>query len=232
MIVIPLAQAKMDSLPAGSVRFLYLNSPVNPTGQVASLDYLTQLVEFARRNGITVLHDMDSWYTHHAPAFKLHNILEVPGAMDCCVTVLSVSKEFGLPGLRVGLIAGNAAVNNAIRMHNSTFTVMIPEVCQVAAQAALESLIDDVSDDNKRQSSGQQEGRNQRPSHISARTNNFGLEKPRLATRRHPYPRRRIQVSGVRPTRPFPTGPLLPGGVPGFLHRQPGPREAFDIQVL
>jgi aspartate/methionine/tyrosine aminotransferase len=150
MIDLEQAQAKLDTLPVGSVRFLYLNSPVNPTGQVASLDYLTQLVEFARHNGITVLHDMDSWYTHHSPAFKFHNILEVPGAMDCCVTVLWVSKEFGLPGLRVGLIAGNAAVVNAIRMHNSAFAVMIPEVCQVAAQVALESFIDDVDDNNNK----------------------------------------------------------------------------------
>jgi aspartate/methionine/tyrosine aminotransferase len=81
---------------------------------------------------------MDSWYTKHTGSDRLHNILEVPGALECCVTVLSVSKEFGLPGLRVGLIAGNESVINTVRIHNSTFAVMIPEVCQHAAEAALQ----------------------------------------------------------------------------------------------
>jgi aspartate/methionine/tyrosine aminotransferase len=40
----------------------------------------------------------------------------------------------------VGLIAGNEKVINVIRIHNSTFAVMIPEICQLAAQAALESF--------------------------------------------------------------------------------------------
>jgi aspartate/methionine/tyrosine aminotransferase len=102
MIQLTLAQFELDKLPPGSVRFLYLNSPVNPRGQVASLDYLEQIVQFARRNNITVVHDMDSWYTQHSTPGRLHNILEVRGATDCCVTVLSVSKEFGLPGLRWG----------------------------------------------------------------------------------------------------------------------------------
>ncbi|KAK4064079.1 uncharacterized protein Triagg1_9235 [Trichoderma aggressivum f. europaeum] len=54
--------------------------------------------------------------------------------------VMSISKEFGLPGLRIGFIAGNSDAINVIRIHNSTFAVMIPDVCQAAAQAALESF--------------------------------------------------------------------------------------------
>ena len=140
MIELNLAQLEIDKLPANSVRYLYLNSPVNPTGQVASLGNLQRIVEFAKRNSILVVHDMDSWYTQHSASGRLHNILEVSGAADCSITVLSVSKEFGLPGLRVGLIAGNKKVINVIRMHNSTFAVMIPEASQLAVQAALESF--------------------------------------------------------------------------------------------
>ena len=140
MIELKFAQLEVDRLPPNSVRYLYLNSPVNPTGHVASLDYLQRLVLFAKRNSILVVHDMDSWYTQHSATGRLHNILEAAGASDCCITVLSVSKEFGLPGLRVGLIAGNKEVINVIRMHNSTFAVMIPEACQLAVQAALEAF--------------------------------------------------------------------------------------------
>lgn len=143
MIDLPHAQYELDKLPQGSVRFLYFNSPVNPTGKVANFTYLEQCVKFARNNQIVVLHDMDSWFTQHSGDERLHNILEVPGAMNCCITVLSVSKEFGLPGLRVGLLAGNSQVVNVVRVHNSIFAVMIPELCQLAAQAALESYCEE-----------------------------------------------------------------------------------------
>ncbi|KAF5264469.1 hypothetical protein FOXYS1_4755 [Fusarium oxysporum] len=133
------AQKMVDEMLPGGIRFLYLNS-VNPTGSIATRDQLCRLVDFAKKNNIIVVHDMDSWYTQHQGSNRLYNILEIPGAMDCCVTVLSISKEFGLPGLRVGFIAGNSRVINTVRAHNSTFAVMIPEVCQLAAQAALENF--------------------------------------------------------------------------------------------
>ena len=134
------AQRQVDELQDATIRFLYLNSPANPTGRVASLDYLRQVVDFAMRNGIVVVHDMDSWFTQHVAGTRLHNILEIEGSRDCCVSVFSLSKEFGLSGIRVGLIAGNRDVINAIRVHNSIFAVMIPEICQHAAEAALRSL--------------------------------------------------------------------------------------------
>jgi aspartate/methionine/tyrosine aminotransferase len=132
------AEKILNDLPQKSIRFLYLNSPCNPTGQVASREYLQELVRFALKHEILILHDMDSWYTTHNPEKNLVNILEIPDAKKCCITVLSLSKEFGLPGLRIGLVAGNDYAIDAIRMHNSTFSVMIPEVCQYAAQAALD----------------------------------------------------------------------------------------------
>ncbi|KAL7948345.1 pyridoxal phosphate-dependent transferase [Trichoderma barbatum] len=49
MMDLHLAQAEIDRLPPGSVRFLYLNSPLNPTGHVASLDYLQEIVNLLAR---------------------------------------------------------------------------------------------------------------------------------------------------------------------------------------
>jgi aspartate/methionine/tyrosine aminotransferase len=134
------AENIINNLPDKSIRFMYLNSPCNPTGKVAGREYLTQLVQFALKHEILILHDMDSWYTTHNSETDLVNILEIPDAKECSLTVLSLSKEFGLPGLRIGLVAGNDYVINAIRMHNSTFSVMIPEVCQYAAKAALDNF--------------------------------------------------------------------------------------------
>ncbi|KAH7211927.1 pyridoxal phosphate-dependent transferase [Fusarium oxysporum] len=122
IIDLSVAQNKVDEILPSGIRFLYLNSPVNPTGSIATRDQLCMLVDFAKKTTSSL------------------SMIWTRGAMDCCVTVLSVSKEFGLPGLRVGFIAGNSRVINTARAHNSTFSVMIPEVCQLAAQAALESF--------------------------------------------------------------------------------------------
>ncbi|MFE0457843.1 pyridoxal phosphate-dependent aminotransferase [Kitasatospora sp. NPDC058965] len=134
--------AILERIGGHDVRCLYINSPTNPTGTVLGREYLTELVALARRHGVLVLHDHDSWYTVHRGERSV-NILEIPGAMDVAVTVLSVSKELGLPGLRVGLMAGNPSVINDLRIHNSEFCVMIPEFCQDAVAAALRASTDD-----------------------------------------------------------------------------------------
>jgi aspartate/methionine/tyrosine aminotransferase len=135
---------RIRHLGASEVRFLYVNSPTNPTGTILDYSYLVTLVGLARRHRILVLHDHDSWFTSHTGQ-RAANILEVPGANGVAVTVLSLSKELGLPGLRVGLVAGNSEVVNALRIHNSEFCVMIPEFCQAAAAAALRQFaVDDT----------------------------------------------------------------------------------------
>jgi aspartate/methionine/tyrosine aminotransferase len=125
-----------------NIRFVYVNSPTNPTGTVLSRRYLTDLVALARRHHVLVVHDHDSWYTVHTGEPSV-NILEIPGAAEVAITVLSVSKELGLPGIRVGFVAGNPDVINDLRIHNSEFCVMIPEFCQAAAVAALQASVDD-----------------------------------------------------------------------------------------
>lgn len=126
---------------ARRIRFVYINSPANPTGRVLDSAYLEQLVELAGEFGVLVVHDHDSWATLHSgrPA---PSILQIPGAEKVAVTIVSLSKELGLPGIRVGLVAGNRWAVNALRIHNSEFCVMVPEFCQAAAAAALATYTD------------------------------------------------------------------------------------------
>lgn len=128
----------IETLGSQDVRFIYINSPANPTGQVLGIAYLQQLVDLAREFRVLLVHDHDSWQTVHIGG-PVPSILEVSGAEDVAVTIVSLSKELGLPGVRVGLIAGNTWAVNALRVHNSEFCVMVPEFCQAAATAALTS---------------------------------------------------------------------------------------------
>jgi aspartate/methionine/tyrosine aminotransferase len=130
----------LRTVGAREVRFVYLNSPANPTGHVIDRAYLRQAVDLAREFGVLLVHDHDSWCTTHYGG-QAPSILQIRGATDVAVTIVSLSKELGLPGVRVGLIAGNEWAVNALRMHNSEFCVMVPEFCQAAATAALTSYI-------------------------------------------------------------------------------------------
>lgn len=130
--------AALHAARPGGVRMVYLNSPQNPSGAVLGLDHLARIVALAREHQVLLVHDHDSWCTRHTGE-RAPNILQVPGAFDVAITVLSISKELGLPGVRVGLIAGNPQVVNDLRVHNSEFCVMIPQFAQAAAQAALDA---------------------------------------------------------------------------------------------
>lgn len=126
-----------------SIRFMYINYPNNPSGFSPPESFFQRVADFAKRFNILVVHDMDTWYLTHEPGVKLPNLLQAEGGKDIGVTILSLSKEFGLPGIRIGLVGGNAQVVNALRIHNSEYCVMLPEPCQHAALEALRSFQDD-----------------------------------------------------------------------------------------
>jgi len=133
---------QLQRLPCPTVRFIYLNYPNNPTGRTASRQFFTDIVQLARQMNLLIVHDMDTWHLNYEGG-PLTNILEIEGARDVAISILSLSKEFGLPGIRIGFVVGNAEIINVLRIHNSEFCVMLPEMCQRAAIAALESFADD-----------------------------------------------------------------------------------------
>jgi Aspartate/tyrosine/aromatic aminotransferase len=87
-------------------KLLYLNYPNNPTGAVASREFFAQVVDFARRHQILVVHDA----AYGALVFdgeKPLSILTIPGADEVCLEVHSLSKAFNMTGWRLGWVCGN-----------------------------------------------------------------------------------------------------------------------------
>lgn len=85
-------------------RAVILNDPHNPTGTVASREFLTQLVELATEFDAVIV--TDEVYEHlrfngqHVP------IATLPGAFDRTLTVSSAGKTFSATGWRVGWVSG------------------------------------------------------------------------------------------------------------------------------
>jgi LL-diaminopimelate aminotransferase len=88
---------------------IWVNFPSNPTGQVATLDELRELVAFATKHNLFILYD-NAYSEITFDGFIAPSILEVKGAKDIAVELGSFSKSFSFAGFRMGYIAGNALV--------------------------------------------------------------------------------------------------------------------------
>lgn len=92
-------------------KLLYINYPNNPTGATATVDFFKQVVEFAQKYNIIVVHDA----AYAALIFngKPLSFLSVDGAKDVGVEIHSFSKAFNMTGWRLAFVAGNEKVVSA-----------------------------------------------------------------------------------------------------------------------
>ena len=94
----------LEAMDLTGVRLMWTNYPNMPTGAPALRSTYERLVDFARRHNIVVVNDNP--YSHILAKEHL-SILQVPGALDCCIEFNSMSKSHNMPGWRVGMLAGN-----------------------------------------------------------------------------------------------------------------------------
>lgn len=92
-------------------KMLVLNYPNSPTGQVATHDFYSRVIELANQHQFVVVQDA----AHILLSFGSQplSFLSVPGAMDVGVEVHSMSKGFDMIGWRIGWVCGNATMVQA-----------------------------------------------------------------------------------------------------------------------
>ncbi len=87
--------------PAEKVDLIYLCSPNNPTGAVATISELQKFVDYARDNRAVIIFDAAYSEFITDPALP-RSIYEVEGAYECAVEINSFSKSAGFTGVRLG----------------------------------------------------------------------------------------------------------------------------------
>ncbi|AWP28821.1 LL-diaminopimelate aminotransferase [Paenibacillus sp. Cedars] len=105
----------LSSIPediARRAKLLYLNYPNNPTGASATVEFFSEVVEWARKYGVVVVHDAP-YAALTYDGLKPLSFLSVPGAKDVGVELHSLSKSYNMTGWRIGFIAGNPLVVKA-----------------------------------------------------------------------------------------------------------------------
>jgi LL-diaminopimelate aminotransferase len=92
----------IENLPP--IDLLFVCSPNNPTGHVATREQLTRLVEKAHQDRFLILYD--TAYADFIQDSKLpKSIYEIEGAKEVAIETSSFSKSFGFTGLRLGWCA-------------------------------------------------------------------------------------------------------------------------------
>jgi aspartate/methionine/tyrosine aminotransferase len=94
----------LESLIRPNTRAIYINSPHNPTGLLMPRSIFNAVLKLASRHGIYVFSDEVYRELEHDPSTRL------PAASDLydrALSLSSVSKSYGLPGLRLAWLASH-----------------------------------------------------------------------------------------------------------------------------
>ncbi len=117
--------------------FLFCN-PSNPTGMVYTKEEIQALAKvIVKHPDIWIITD-DIYNTLVFDGVGYHNFLQFePSLRDRLIFCDSLSKTYGMPGWRVGFMAGPESVAKALTTLNSNHITSLPEVVSAAGVAAL-----------------------------------------------------------------------------------------------
>jgi LL-diaminopimelate aminotransferase len=88
-------------VPAQKVDLMYICSPNNPTGVVATKTQLEALVKYARQHKAVIIFDA-AYAAYISDPDLPRSIYEVEGAKECAIEINSFSKDTGFTGVRLG----------------------------------------------------------------------------------------------------------------------------------
>ncbi|WP_346239452.1 pyridoxal phosphate-dependent aminotransferase [Niabella insulamsoli] len=115
------------------VKLLFANYPQMPTGQQPDKKVFQQLVAFAKKHHILIVHDNPySFILNDEPV----SLLSVEGAKDVVIELNSLSKSHNMAGWRVGVLCGaKERINEVLRFKSNMDSGMFLPLQLAAAKA-------------------------------------------------------------------------------------------------
>lgn len=121
---------------AERAKILYFNYPSNPTAAIAPREFFQEIVAFARKHKILLVHDL--CYAELAfDGYQPTSLLEIPGAKEIGVEFHTLSKTYNMAGWRVGFVVGNRHIIQGLRTLKTNLDYGIFAALQTAAETAL-----------------------------------------------------------------------------------------------
>jgi len=124
-------------------KLLFLNYPNNPTTLTVEKGFFKEIVKFAKKHNIIVIHDFAyadiTFDGYTAPSF-----LQAKGAKDVGVEFFTMSKSYNMPGWRIGFCVGNSEVIGALAKIKGYYDYGIFQSIQISTIVALKGPQDAV----------------------------------------------------------------------------------------
>jgi LL-diaminopimelate aminotransferase len=127
--------------PKTKTDLIFLCSPNNPTGTVATKLQLKEFVDYAIKFKAIII--FDAAYSEYISDNLLpKSIYEIAGAKSCCIEIQSLSKSAGFTGVRLGwtivpkelMVEGNESIN---RVWNRRQTTMFNGASNIVQNGAM-----------------------------------------------------------------------------------------------
>jgi succinyldiaminopimelate transaminase len=122
-----------------AVKLVWVNSPSNPTGAVANVEYLAEVVAAAREIGAVVASDECyaelGWDLEDVPSILDPRVCG--GSHTALLAVYSLSKQSNLAGYRAAFVAGDQAIIAGLLETRKHAGMIVPGPVQAAMTVAL-----------------------------------------------------------------------------------------------
>ncbi|MBL6619433.1 MAG: aminotransferase class I/II-fold pyridoxal phosphate-dependent enzyme [Flavobacteriales bacterium] len=129
------------------VRLIWLNYPHMPTGASPDAVRLQEVVDWARENGLLVVHDNPYARVLNAqPPFSIH---QLNGSLDHCIELHSLSKSHRLSGARIGFAVGAPGLIGPMYKVSTQFASGSWRPLQKAAMMAMKAGEADIAQMNE-----------------------------------------------------------------------------------
>lgn len=125
----------IEKAVSDKTRAIIINSPNNPTGAVYSRDTLAKLGELAIKYHFYII--SDEVYEKLAFDGEFCSVASISGEIqEHCITINGFSKSYSMTGWRIGYVASNDEIINAIKKIQSHTTSAGNSITQYAALEA------------------------------------------------------------------------------------------------
>lgn len=127
--------AAMEKTDLKKVKLMFVNYPHMPTGQLPTRELFEQLIAFAKKHSILLVHDNPySFILNKNPM----SLLGIPGAGSVVMELNSLSKSHNMAGWRVGMLcAAKERIEEVLKFKSNMDSGMFLPI-QLAAAKALD----------------------------------------------------------------------------------------------
>lgn len=124
----------LDELAVPGTKVIYVCNPNNPTGYILTAEEMDQIVAIAERSGAWLIADEVYQGSEHDPDAPTPTFL---GRSERVVAVNSMSKSYGLSGLRIGWAVGPRALIRQLWRRHEYMAIATGRLDNVLAELAL-----------------------------------------------------------------------------------------------